>query len=171
MSRNTEFIEAYRTVRRDVERFAMFLERDRDKAADHVQSALYGAIRTWASIASAPALKAYCISAILRAHRNSSRQEERLVRDSLDELVVLGHLSPEDATDVELVRDAIARLPDAERIPLILAELEGWPLADIAAELELGLSAVKMRVKRGRDHLKVLLQERLEYEEKDRHAR
>ena len=93
------------------------------------------------------------------------------MRDSLDEIVVLGHLSPEDATDVQLVRDAIAQLPDAERIPLILAELEGWPLADIAAELDLGLSAVKMRVKRGRDHLKTLLQERLEYEEKDRHGR
>lgn len=171
MSRNNEFIEAYRTVRRDVERFAMFLERDRDKAADHVQSALYGALRAWSSIATPPALKAYCICAVLRAHRNSARYDERFVRDSLDEIVVLDHISPEDATDVQLVRDAIARLPDVERIALILAEIEGWPLADIAAELDLGLSAVKMRVKRGRDHLKALLQESLAHEEKDCHER
>ena len=171
MSRNNEFIEAYRTIRRDVERFAMFLERDRDKAADHVQSALYAALRSWVRIATPQALKAYCITAILRAHRHSTRHDERFVRDSLDEIVVVGHISPEDATDVQLVRDAIAQLPDVERIPLVLAEIEGWPLADIAAELDLGLSAVKMRVKRGRDHLKALLQESLEHEEKKRHAR
>jgi RNA polymerase sigma-70 factor, ECF subfamily len=169
VSKNSAFIEAYRTVRRDVERFAMFLERDRDKAADLVQSSLYGAYRSWSSIATAPALKAYCITAVLRAHRKNARSDERFVRDTLDEIIVPGNLSPEEATDVQLIRDAIARLPDAERVPLILAELEGWALADIAAELSIGLSAVKMRVKRGRDHLKVLLRENLDYVEKNSH--
>ncbi|MBK6290880.1 MAG: hypothetical protein IPF59_03870 [Ignavibacteria bacterium] len=61
---------------------------------------------------------------------------------------------------MRIVRDAIAMLPDAERIPFVLAEVEGWPLADIAKELNIGLSAVKMRVKRGRDKLIALLQEK-----------
>ena len=149
----------------------MFLARDRDRASDLVHGALYGALRSWTSINAPEALKAYCITAVLRAHRNDARRDERFVRDTLDEIVVPSQLSPEDATDVQLLRDAIAQLPDTERIPLILAELEGWPLADVAAELGIGLSAVKMRVKRGRDHLKALFEESVDNEETNRHAR
>lgn len=137
----------------------MFLERDRDRAKDLVCDAVYGALRAWKKIGSPEALRAYCITAILRAHRNSTRRNDRFVRGTLDELVAPSHLSPEEQTDVQIVRDAIAELPEIERIALVLAEIEGWPLNDIANELGIGLSAVKMRIKRGRDRLRRLLQD------------
>jgi RNA polymerase sigma-70 factor (ECF subfamily) len=153
------FVEAYRAIRTDVERFALFLERDRDRATDLVYDAIDNALRAWSRIGTAEALRAYCITAVLRAHRNGKRREERFVRGCLDDLVAPSHLSPEEATDVQLVRDAIAQLPDIERIALVLAEIEGWPLNDIATELGIGLSAVKMRIKRGRDRLRIVMQE------------
>lgn len=137
----------------------MFLERDRDRATDLVYDAVHNALRSWSKIGTAEAMRAYCITAVLRAHRNAKRREERFVRGALDELIAPSHLSPEDATDMQLVRDAIAELPDIERIALVLAEIEGWALSDIATELGIGLSAVKMRIKRGRDRLRSLLQD------------
>ena len=88
----------------------MFLERDRDRAKDLVCDAVYGALRAWKKIGTPEALRAYCITAILRAHRNSTRSNDRFVRGTLDELVAPSHLSPEELTDVQIVRDAIAAL-------------------------------------------------------------
>ncbi len=52
----------------------------------------------------------------------------------------------------------LAELPAAYREPLRLAELEGLPLAKIALRLNLSLTAVKSRVRRGRQQLRANLQ-------------
>lgn len=159
VSNNDQFLEAYRAVRREVERFALFVERDRNNAADLLHDALVSALRAWNRIGDAPSLKSYLITSMLRMHRRGKKRAERFDVSAMDNLVAPDALSPEVAADMRLVRDAIAMLPDAERIPFVLAEVEGWPMADIAKELNIGLSAVKMRVKRGRDKLIAMLQE------------
>lgn len=159
MSNNDQFLEAYRAVRREVERFALFVERDRDNAADLLHNALVSALRAWHRIGDAPLLKSYLITAMLRLHRRNKIRSEKFDYVELDSLVCHSALSPEDAADIRIVRDAIAELPSSERIPFVLAEIEGWPLSDIAKELNIGLSAVKMRIKRGRDKLMAKLLE------------
>lgn len=159
VSNNDQFLEAYRAIRREVERFALFVERDRNNAADLLHDALVSALRAWNRIGDAPSLKSYLISSMLRMHRRGKKRAERFEVSEMDSLVAPDALSPEVAADMRLVRDAIATLPNAERIPFVLAEVEGWPMADIAKELNIGLSAVKMRVKRGRDKLIAMLQE------------
>jgi RNA polymerase sigma-70 factor, ECF subfamily len=52
----------------------------------------------------------------------------------------------------------VAQLPAIYREPVRLAELEGLPLAKIALRLGLSLTAVKSRVRRGRQKLKASLQ-------------
>jgi len=52
----------------------------------------------------------------------------------------------------------LEELPAAYREPVRLAELEGLPLARIALRLDLSLTAVKSRVRRGRAMLKKKLQ-------------
>ncbi len=159
VSNHDQFLVAYRAIRRDVERFALFVERDRDNASDLLHNALVSAIRAWGRIGDAPSLKSYLISSILRMHRRAQKRAPRFDYPDMDSLIAADALSPEAAADMRLVRDAIAMLPDAERISFVLAEIEGWPLADIAEELGLGLSAVKMRVKRGRDRIIAMFQE------------
>lgn len=46
--------------------------------------------------------------------------------------------------------DALSRLSHAYRSVVVLHDLEGWTVADVAAELELGLPAAKQRLRRGR---------------------
>lgn len=146
-----DFVQAYKNVRRECERFALFVARDRELAADYLQEALTAAFAALRRIDDAGALKSYVMRAVLRQHRRSSSRAQKIELADMDLLRCPAYANAEETTDAQLVRDAIANLPDDQRIPLLLAEIEGWPLADIAAELGLGLSAVKMRIKRGRD--------------------
>ena len=58
-----------------------------------------------------------------------------------------GHLFHIDLTD------ALHKMPEAIRIPLVLKHVEGFSYEEIAFAMKIGLSAAKMRVKRGRDQL------------------
>lgn len=55
------------------------------------------------------------------------------------------------ATDRERIVEVLDAMPDTLRIPLMLRDGDGLAYEEIAAELGLGLSAVKMRIKRARE--------------------
>ena len=160
MNHDADFIASYKAIRRDVERFAVFLCRDRSLAHDLVQDALVTAFQQWSGIGSAERLKPYVIAAVVRMYRRRARRAAQTADMPDLESIVADASTPSDVlADVAMVRDAIGRLPDTLRIPLVLAEIEGYALQDIAQMLGIGLSAVKMRVKRGRDELRRLFEE------------
>jgi len=154
------FLEAYRIVQRDVERFALFLCRDRMAAADVTQDAVLAAFENWSRIETVERLKSYVITTIIRCYhrqrRNGKRHDELV---DVDSLLSTSSLSAEDLADLEIIRNAIAVLPYDLRVSFVLAEVEGWPHKNIASMLNLSLSAVKMRVKRARDLLRARLQD------------
>lgn len=60
---------------------------------------------------------------------------------------------------IEMVREALARLPHRQRVALTLQRFEGWGLEDIGATLELSVPAVKSLLHRARGRLAELLGE------------
>lgn len=54
--------------------------------------------------------------------------------------------------------DAVLALPEQYKLPIHLYYYEGYSVAEIAGILKLGRSAVKMRLKRGREMLKIELE-------------
>lgn len=62
--------------------------------------------------------------------------------------------------DRDRIRDTLDALPDTLRVPLIMRDLDGFAYQEIADELGLGLSAVKMRIKRAREEFRRLYGER-----------
>lgn len=60
----------------------------------------------------------------------------------------------EAADERELVKSVLDELPDTLRVPLILRDLDGLSYQEIADSLEIGLSATKMRIKRGREEFR-----------------
>lgn len=54
----------------------------------------------------------------------------------------------------ELVQQILASLPDTLRIPLTMCDLDGHSYQEIAETLGIGLSATKMRIKRGREEFR-----------------
>jgi RNA polymerase sigma-70 factor, ECF subfamily len=81
-------------------------------------------------------------------------------------------LKSESADEVGAIRDAVLfstirfmeELPDAYRVPLQLSELEGLSMAQIAVRLRLSLTAVKSRIRRGRQMIKKKLQDCCHFE-------
>jgi len=53
-----------------------------------------------------------------------------------------------------LIRDAVGRLPEPQRLVIVMHHFEDKPVADIAAELGLPLGTVLSRLARGRDALR-----------------
>ena len=70
--------------------------------------------------------------------------------------------SPEDAAvaaDVAgLIGQALRSLDDNERLAVVLRDVEELPMREVAEVLEISLSAAKMRVHRGRQSLRQLLE-------------
>ncbi|MCR9171131.1 MAG: RNA polymerase sigma factor [bacterium] len=61
--------------------------------------------------------------------------------------------------DAHILYEALAQLPDQQREALVLFEISGFSIAEIADLQESGISAVKQRLARGRKALLALLQE------------
>lgn len=55
------------------------------------------------------------------------------------------------------VADALQRLPEDLRMPIVLRDLEGWNYEEIAVSLRLPVGTVKSRIARGRGRLRALL--------------
>lgn len=64
----------------------------------------------------------------------------------------------EDSDIKQIVRNAIAALPDKLRIPIVLKDLEGFSYQEIAESMDCEIGTVKSRIFRGREALKKMLQ-------------
>jgi RNA polymerase sigma-70 factor, ECF subfamily len=139
---------------------------DREEAADALQDALLSAHRAAPRFRGDSAVTTWlhrivlnaCLDRIRRrqAHPtvplpDGSRQSgtERWSRE-------LPAPAP-DRDTVLVVRQALASLPAEQRLALILVDLQGYPVAEAAAILEVAEGTVKSRCARGRARLAALL--------------
>lgn len=65
----------------------------------------------------------------------------------------------ERATTRARIGEVLMRMSETLRIPLVLRDMDGLAYEEIAAELGIGLSAVKMRIKRGREEFRRLFEQ------------
>jgi len=73
-----------------------------------------------------------------------------------EEYNVLGSIN--ENTDVkQIVRNAIASLPDKLRLPIMLKDLEGFSYQEIADTMNCEIGTIKSRIFRGRETLKNIL--------------
>jgi RNA polymerase sigma-70 factor (ECF subfamily) len=93
-----------------------------------------------------------------RKRRPSEELPASLKTESEDELGTI-----RDAVLISTIR-YMEELPDSYRVPLHLSEFEGMRMAQIGARLGLSLTAVKSRIRRGRQILKKKLQDCCHFE-------
>lgn len=129
---------------------------DREMAADAVQDAFIAAYRRSGSYRGDAAVTTWlhrivvnaCLDR-LRRQRPTSELPDRDLADGRDE-----HASVEVALDV---RDALAQLPEGQRLALVLVDMHGLSVAETAAILEVAEGTVKSRCARGRAALAEML--------------
>ncbi|GAA1881439.1 RNA polymerase sigma factor SigM [Lapillicoccus jejuensis] len=129
---------------------------DRELASDCLQDAFVAAFRRAGTFRGDAAVTTWlhrivvnaCLDR-LRRRRPTSPLPDTELPDRHDD-----HRSTEVALDV---REALARLPEGQRIALVLVDMQGLSVADAAAVLEVAEGTVKSRCARGRAQMAELL--------------
>ncbi len=156
------------TVTEFAGRLRAFIRRrvpDEATADDLTQETLLKVFRSRASLPDAQRLEAW----LYRIGRNTLIDHYRRRRPTAE---LPPSLAAEPADGPDELRAAVlltmqrflSEMPETYREPVRLAEMEGLPLAKIALRLNLSLSAVKARVRRGRAMLKKKLQDCCRFE-------
>jgi RNA polymerase sigma-70 factor (ECF subfamily) len=135
---------------------------DREEAADAVQEALIsayrGADRFRGDSAVTTWLHRIVINACLdRARRHQARPTVPLPETETAAFAARGPAAGPDLDTAMTVRAALAQLPAEQRIALILLDMQGFSVAEIATLLGVAEGTVKSRCARGRARLAVLL--------------
>lgn len=124
-------------------------------AADLAQEAFIRAFQKLYSYKPAYPFKNWVLGICANLTRNRFRSEARRraleTRHAQETATGLDKESPDPRP--ALLEQALQRLPEQARVPLVLKYMDGLSLEEIAQTLRLGLSAVKMRLARGREEL------------------
>lgn len=148
--------------------------RSEEDARDAVQEAFLHAFRGIEGFDGAARLSTWLHRIVVNACLVRLRTRRRKPEGSIDELLPRfyddGHridpgpawraVGPDPAEQRELrerVRDGIDQLPEIYRTALLLADIEGLGTAEAASALGIPPTALKMRVHRGRQALRTLL--------------
>ena len=133
--------------------------RHQEDAADVVQEALVAAYRRAGSYRGEAAVRTWLHRILVNACIDRIRQERRRGTVPLPDTEPPPR-RPDMATELVTrlaVDDALAALPEHQRLAVVLVDVQGWPVHEAAAVLEVPVGTVKSRCARGRARLAVLL--------------
>ena len=97
-------------------------------------------------------LKPYLTRAVMNACRDIQRARQKAI--PMKEMPEMSYQPPDG-----VLADAVERLPEELRLPLLLHYMEGYKLAEIAGALGQSLPQVTSRLFRARKRLKRMLEE------------
>jgi RNA polymerase sigma-70 factor, ECF subfamily len=166
MERTQRFRDLLAPVHDDALAFARCLCRSHAEGDDVYQEAALRALGKLDDLREDRAFKAWLYRVIIsvqrtRYRRGFWRRFLPLPERGAAELAASTAASAEqDLGGAERIRQALARLPSEQRETIVLFELEGWKLEEIAALHRVSLSAVKSRLVRGRARLRKIYLER-----------
>jgi RNA polymerase sigma-70 factor, ECF subfamily len=131
---------------------------DREEAADAVQDALISAYRSADRFRGDAAVTTWLHRIVVNACLDRARRKQSRPTVPLPEheSTVDRGASP-DADTAIAVHGALAQLPVEQRVPLVLLDMQGYSVAEIAGLLGIAEGTVKSRCARGRAKLAVIL--------------
>jgi RNA polymerase sigma-70 factor (ECF subfamily) len=146
---------------------AMRFTRNPADAEDVLQESLLKAFRSYGSFAAGTNLKAWLYriltNTFINSYRRRSRRPHEVDLGEVDDFNLYRHLrdgvarsAEEEALDLFVdadVKAAVASLPDTFRIPVLLADVEGFSYEEIAQIMEVPIGTVMSRLHRGRKAL------------------
>ena len=132
-------------------RIAYSIVRNEHDAQDAVQQAL---LAVWArrECVEFARLKPYLTRAVMNACRDIQRARQKAI--PMKEMPEMSYQPPDG-----VLADAVERLPEELRLPLLLHYMEGYKLAEIAGALGQSLPQVTSQLFRARKRLKRMLEE------------
>lgn len=98
----------------------------------------------------------HCLNHLKKRESHESVLLDEAVVEGVDQLQVQPVASRDlEAMDERLkIQGILEAMPDTLRVPLIMRDMDEFTYEEIAGALGIGISAVKMRIKRGREFFK-----------------
>jgi RNA polymerase sigma-70 factor (ECF subfamily) len=162
-AKQREFLALLQPALASLNRFASAMcrdsnNRDDERARDLVSETILRAYEQFDRLRDDQAFLSYLFTIAVRLNRDDrqKRSRWRTIEDS-DRERVDSNASPETDADVSLLYDAIAKLPKKYREAIVMNEIVGLTLTEVAEIEGVSLSAIKSRVSRGRKKLAKML--------------
>jgi RNA polymerase sigma-70 factor (ECF subfamily) len=141
--------------------FARCLSRSRADGDDLFQASVIRAFHHLDGLRDETAFKPWLYRIIVTSHRNLTRRSfwRRLV--PLDDHDASGEAFGDTLDGAQRAQRALGGIPPEQREAIVLFEVEGWTIDEIAAIQATSASAVKSRLSRGRERLREIYTRRL----------
>ena len=157
------FIELYEPVHERFARYCMVIAKEEQGAKDLVNESLLRAFERFDKIEKKDSFLYFLFGTAKRVWSNQQgRKKFWKDVEKLEEIeqhaTKVGAL--EDQVDVRLLYEAMDELPEAQKEVVVLFEVSGCSLKEIQEIQQVGLSAVKARLVRGRKKLAELLSDK-----------
>ncbi|MFT3699010.1 MAG: RNA polymerase sigma factor [Kofleriaceae bacterium] len=141
--------------------FARSLSRSRGEGDDLLQEACERALKALGKLRDDAAFRGWFYRIVINAHRTRTRRGfwRRFLPIAAEESAAVEDYrvatwSPDQAEAARRARQALARLPAVQREAIVLFEIEGWTVEEVAVVQGVSVSAVKSRLARGRERMR-----------------
>ncbi|MFA7272847.1 MAG: RNA polymerase sigma factor [Crocinitomicaceae bacterium] len=155
------FMQLYEPVHANFEKFCKARVYGEMDFQDLMHDTLLIAYKKFDKVIDPKAFLSFLFGISIRVLSNASKKNKPLLHN--DEAMALKISQPNDQTDkktdVTLLYEALSKLPESQRESIILYEIVGFSVREIAELHNAGESAVKQRLARGRQQLITLLTE------------
>ena len=164
--RQSDFLRLFEPLQPNLERFVLGMERDREVARDVVAETTMIAYERFETLRDEKAFLGFLFtiaSRVCRRYHHHRGRQSSLTREA-------GEMRRDEGLPVDRLHDigrlyaALEHLSPKLRESVLLYELLGFPMKDVAQIQGVSLSAVKVRVFRGRKELARILREPRETE-------
>ncbi len=156
MSKQKEFIELYKVHHELFCRFCSARSYGIMSAEDLISESYLRAYSGFDRLKNRQAFKSYLYTIASNILKNALR-DRKLTLDINDHSMEASHQISPYQFDVDTLYKAISELPDKMSEALLLFEISGFSIKEIAEQTGAGESAVKARLKRGREKLALIL--------------
>ncbi len=158
-TKQSDFLKAYQNCHEPLVRYCSVVSHGKMDAEDLVQDVLLAAYANFDKIKNKEELLHY----LLRAARNRSvskfrkqKYKARLLEKHTERLVAQ-EVSADTILEIQLLYKTLDQLPENQKDALILFEINGFSMKEIAVIQEKSEGAVKTNISRGRQKLKAML--------------
>lgn len=156
--KQTHFLKLYEPIHDKFERFCRARVYGSMEYKDLMNESLLIAFEKLDSLKSEKAFLSFLIGISIRvlANYNKKKKEDSIVKTEQLNFID-GNAKTEKDAEIYLLHQALNELPETQKEALILFEISGFSIKEVAKIQDASESAIKQRLKRGREKLTEIL--------------